>query len=153
MLRMTRAELSKLYDGLLPPKQLPQGLLMGAAMGVPLLEHVPAALRGGLLHLINGPVLGWCWRWFWRGKFFEIDGRGGNCWVLGGARCQWGMYRARMDESRACLLLDYSSGDNPAWLLNLRGELREFAPGSLLGKVWYRERLLMFFTLQESNES
>lgn len=142
---MTNAELTALFATLPMPQAMPSGPCRGGVPALPGGDALPPALHRWLLAFVNGPLC----NWLWRGKWFDGADEGANYWLFADARLQLARYRCRMEPASGCLVLDYDRSDNPRRLRALRGELRQWRPRTLLGRVRLGPRLTIFFTLEQ----
>lgn len=145
--RRTRAELDELFRSLPAPAPAAlRGDLHGTQVDFTGLERLPAAIRGGILASLRGPL------GLWRGKRLSGE-RGTNLWAAGRTFAQFRIATSEaVDGSGPCLQLDYDVPENPLPLRGILGELRTLGPGLYLGRMHYRvgsgRTCLLYFTLE-----
>ncbi len=149
--RMSFNELDALYRGGSCPDSIDEisGLPQGRMLAV---RGLDSGVAGGILRRIAGSS-----GFPWGGKTFEGQGRGGhgiNRVHLGGRHALFPFLlrrEASVIDGQPCVMLDYDLTDNPWAIRKILDEVREVAPGLLLGpallKTATKPVLVLWFAL------
>ena len=135
LLKMPQAEIEKLFAGS-PPGPIPDGEAEGTAIVDPGTARAPEIAK-----LIN--------LFAWQGKIFEAKSK-----TLVNHIGPFGLKAILADvyigksfiDNKDCIVLDYSKTSLVAQ--HIRDEIRQIAPGTYLGPVYWDTKKLFFFALQ-----
>lgn len=135
LIEMNLAELDEYFSKLNAPTPAAlKGKMKGKLYSIEGLRYLPLAIRVPIHRLLQTALIPW------KGKVFH-DGKGANLALSIENSKEIGFYNIEAGETyndhSPAVVLDYDVPENPVFMWNIRGELKEISTGYYLARMLY----------------